>query len=200
MKWILFSLCFLSLIFGLLTGRIDAVSRAVIEQSASAVTLLFTLMGSICFWSGLMEIAERSKLTDRIAILFRPLTKLLFPGLRSSAARCAICMSITANLLGLGNAATPLGLTVMKHLAAENHHSLIASDHMITFVVMNTCSIQLIPSTIAALRLAAGSRAPMEILPAILIVSGISLAVALLLTRLCGNIFPIIRKHSGDKA
>jgi spore maturation protein A len=188
MKWLLTGLTLLSLIFGILTGRIEAVSRAVLEQCGAAVTLSLTLMGSICFWSGLMEVAEQSKLTNLLAKLLRPVTKFLFRGLQSQAALSAICMSMTANFLGLGNAATPLGLAAMEQLAEETKHSKTASNHMITFVVLNTCSIQLIPTTIITLRLSSGSAAPMEILPAILLTSLISLTISLLAVRCCNHL------------
>lgn len=192
MKWLFAGLIFVSLVFGVLTGRIDAVSQATIEQCGAAVKLSLSLLGTICFWSGMMEIASVSQFTKILSKLFRPLTKILFKGLDSaSEALDAICMNMSANFLGLGNAATPLGITAMQKLQQTSPNKGIASDHMITFVVLNTCSIQLIPTTIAALRLNAGSKSPMEILPAVLITSIVSVTCALLAAQTCNRLFPV---------
>ena len=192
MKWLFAGLIFISVVFGVLTGRIDAVSQAAIEQCSAAVKLSFSLLGTICFWSGIMEIASISQFTKILSKLFRPLTKILFQGLdAASDALDAICMNMSANFLGLGNAATPLGITAMQKLQQISPNKNIASDHMITFVVLNTCSIQLIPTTIAALRLNAGSKSPMEILPAVFITSVISVACALVAAKTCNHLFPV---------
>ena len=192
MKWLFAGLIFVSLIFGVLTGKINDVSQAAIEQCGAAVKLSLSLLGTICFWSGIMEIASVSQFTKILSKLFRPLTKILFRGLDNvSDALDAICMNMSANFLGLGNAATPLGITAMQKLQQASTNKDTASDHMITFVVLNTCSIQLIPTTIAALRLSAGSRSPMEILPAVLITSIVSVTCALLAAKTCNRFFPV---------
>ena len=192
MKWLFAGLIFVSLVFGVLTGRVDAVSQAAIEQCGAAVKLSLSLLGTICFWSGIMEIASVSQFTKILSKLFRPLTKILFKGLdATSSALDAICMNMSANFLGLGNAATPLGITAMQKLQQISSNRQVASDHMITFVVLNTCSIQLIPTTIAALRLNAGSKSPMEILPAVLITSVISVTCALIAAKTCNRLFPV---------
>ncbi len=192
MKWLFAGLIFVSLVFGVLTGRVDAVSQAAIEQCGAAVKLSLSLLGTICFWSGIMEVASVSQFTKILSKLFRPLTKILFRGLdAASDALDAICMNMSANFLGLGNAATPLGITAMQKLQQISSNKDVASDHMITFVVLNTCSIQLIPTTIAALRLNAGSKSPMEILPAVLITSVISVTCALIAAKTCNRLFPL---------
>ena len=150
-----------------------------------AVSLVITLTGMLCLWSGLMEIARRCRLTEALARLLRPLTRWLFPTVpQGSPAMQAICMNLSANLLGLGNAATPWGLAAMRELQKLNPHKDSASNAMVTFVAMNTASLQLIPTTCAALRQQAGSAAPMEILPAVWLTGLSSLAVVLLLDRL----------------
>ena len=127
-----------------------------------------------------MRVAEKSGVTDVLARLFRPLLKHIFKGLDTSGkAFHAICMNITANLLGLGNAATPLGLEAMKRLEEEEGENEITSRNMVLFVVLNTASITLIPTTAASLRLKHGSEAPMEILPCVLITSACALLVGL---------------------
>ena len=148
-------------------------------------SLVIALTGMLCLWSGLMEIARRCRLTEALARLMHPLTRWLFPTVpQGSPAMQAICMNLSANLLGLGNAATPLGLAAMRELQKLNPHKDSASNAMVTFVAMNTASLQLIPTTCAVLRQQAGSAAPMEILPAVWLTGLSSLAVVLLLDRL----------------
>lgn len=187
MKWIFTGFILLSVLFGSLFGRIGEVSNAALSECARAVELVLKLMGAMCLWSGLMKVAEEAKLTDKISGMLRPITKRLFKGLpKDSPALKCISMNITANLLGLGNAATPLGLSAMKELsklqAPEERGA--ASNEMITLVVLNTASIQLIPTTIAMLRLEYGSQNPMEVLPAILASSFISVCTGLILCKL----------------
>ena len=143
-----------------------------------------------------MEIARRCRLTEALARLLRPLTRWLFPTVpQGSPAMQAICMNLSANLLGLGNAATPLGLAAMRELQKLNPHKDSSSNAMVTFVAMNTASLQLIPTTCAALRQQAGSAAPMEILPAVWLTGLSSLAVVLLLDRLLNRGLVLWRKH-----
>ncbi|MGI5894205.1 MAG: nucleoside recognition domain-containing protein [Candidatus Merdivicinus sp.] len=193
MNTILPLLALFALIAGIFSGKMEVVSGAAIQRCADAVPLVLSLTGMLCLWSGLMEIAERSGLTKKIAALFRPLTSLLFPALRKDAEVCGlIAMNITANLLGLGNAATPLGLAAMSRLPVLPDGS--ASREAITLVVLNTCSIQLIPATTAAIRLAMGSNSPMEILIPTLAASALALIVSLTLVFICAHIFPDQRK------
>lgn len=162
----------MSVIIGFIRGDAAAVSDAAISSCADAVTLCLTLCGIICLWSGIMRIAQTSGLTQIIAKVLSPLLKKLFKGISSGGkAMQYIVLNITANLLGLGNASTPFGIAAVKALEEEEKPSVYASDNMILFVVLNTASLQLIPTTAAAMRLKAGSAAPMEILPAVWAVS-----------------------------
>lgn len=186
MKWLFPILIFMSLFFGLLTGNLEAVSTAALNSAAEAVRLSFTLMGAICLWNGMMEIANCAKITQKLVLLISPMLRLIFGHRLPPKVAQAVAMNLSANMLGLGNAATPLGLAAMKEFQNELPKNCLdtASDDMILFTVMNTSSLQLIPTTIAALRLSSGSKAPMEILPAVLIVSLISLTVAILTAKL----------------
>ena len=184
MKWIFAIMILLSVVFGAFSNRMDAVSNAALEECGRAVELTLSLVGAMCMWGGVMEIAERSRLTEKLAALLSPLIRRLFRGLDATgAAARAICLNITANLLGLGNAATPLGLSAMRELRLQDPGSPQASDNMILFVVLNTASIQLVPTTTAMLRLNAGSAAPMEIMPAVWVTSALSLTVSLLVAK-----------------
>lgn len=178
----------ISVICGIATGRGNEVSYAAIEGGKSAVELCISLLGSICFWSGIMKIAEKCGLTNLIGKLCKPLIALLFPGLKTSShAAGAITMNMSANLLGLGDAATPLGIEAMKCLQEINHDKSTVSNYMVTFIVMNTASIQLLPTTIATIRAEHGAASPMDILPAVLLSSACSLIVGLLAAAI-GNI------------
>lgn len=172
MKYVFGGLIVLSVIIGFIRGDSAAVSDAVISSCADAVTLCITLCGIICLWSGIMRIAQVSGLTEIVARVLSPLLKRLFKGISSGGkAMQYIVLNITANLLGLGNASTPFGIAAMKALEEEEETDIYASDNMILFTVLNTASLQLIPTTAAALRLRHGSAAPMEILPAVWAVS-----------------------------
>lgn len=179
-KWIFAAMLIISAILGAVQDNISEVSSAALNSCVEAVELCIYLTGGMCMWGGVMRVAEKSGVTDVLARLFRPLLKHIFKGLDTSGkAFHAICMNITANLLGLGNAATPLGLEAMKRLEEEEGENEITSRNMVLFVVLNTASITLIPTTAASLRLKHGSEAPMEILPCVLITSACALLVGL---------------------
>lgn len=169
-----------SLITAIFGGTADALSNAIISSASDAVSLCIRLAGTICLWGGLMEIAEQSGLTNAVCRLISPILRIVFPkmDMKSKTAR-AISMNVTANLLGLGNAATPLGLEAMHHLQSENSSKEKASADMIKFVVMNSAAFHLIPTTVAALRKDYGSENPFDIMPASWISSAAALTVGL---------------------
>lgn len=177
----------LSVICSIFLGNSDRLSSAFIDSAASAIELIITLAGVICLWSGIMRIASKSGLTELFAKFFAPVLKPVFPNLdkKSEAFRC-ITMNITANLLGLGNTATPLGLKAMGELQKLNDRSTTASDEMVIFVVMNTASMQLLPTMLGTLRQNYGSAAPFEIIVPVWISSGCALATALIIA-IIGN-------------
>jgi spore maturation protein A len=186
MKWVFGGLLLLSIIFGIVTDHAAALTESALNSCVDAVELFLYLIGGMCMWGGLMRIAEKAGLTAKLAFLFRPLFRLLFPGLDpNSKAYGLICMNVAANVLGLGNAATPIGLNAMHELEIENRKadpradSSIASRHMIVFIVLNTASITLIPQTAATLRLKHGSLSPFDIFPAVVMTSVIALACGL---------------------
>ncbi len=151
----------ISFAVAIFTGRIEETTAAAMEGAGNAVQTCIGLLGVMCLWSGLAKIAENSGLTSVFAKLLRPVTKIIFPGLKKdSAALNAIVLNMVANLLGMGNAATPLGIAAMKELDKENRHRGTASNEMCMFVVINTASIQLIPATVISLRQMFGSSNP----------------------------------------
>lgn len=184
MKIILAVIPAIAVICGLVTGNLPAVSSSVLESAGSAVTLAITLCGIMCLWSGLMKVAEESGAVKFLSALLSPALSLLFRGLeKGGRAMQLISMNLSANILGLGNATTPLGIRAMEAIQEEESglHGVpgdSASDNMILLTVLNTASLQIIPATAAALRAAQGAARPMEILPCVWIVSAYSLAAA----------------------
>ena len=157
-------------------GNMQALSNAVMAGASDAVTLCIKLLGALCLWGGLMEIAKASGLTATVSRMLSPLLRLLFPNFKKDdPAMNAVSMNITANLLGLGNAATPLGLEAMRGLQANNPTPEIASDEMVNFVVLNTAALHLIPTTVALLRQEYGAAVPMDIMPAAWLTSAAAL-------------------------
>ncbi|HIW72693.1 MAG TPA: spore maturation protein A [Firmicutes bacterium] len=178
----------LSLAAGAATGRLDQVTNALLAGGGEAIQLALTLGGAMCLWGGLMRIAEKGGLTALFARGMAPLMRLLFPRLDPAGPACrAMLMNMAANLLGLGNAATPFGLKAMAELEKENPQPGAASNHMVVFVVLNTASIQLLPTTVATLRLRYGAAAPFDILPAVWLTSFASAAVAVTLAKILGS-------------
>ena len=167
------------------TGRMQQLSEAVLAGAGNAVQLILGMMGMMCAWTGLRKIADAGGLTAILSHVLGPVLRRLFPAYPpESPAAKAICMNITANLLGLGNAATPMGLAAMKEMAAQNHGSKVANNSMVMFVVLNTASLQLIPTFMGTLRAQYGSTTPFDILPAVWVVSAIALAAGLLAAKL----------------
>ena len=192
MKWVITIMITLSVVFGILSGNISAVSTAFLEGCDSAVELMVSLIGIICLWSGVMRVAEKSGITESLSKLFSPLLSKLFKGLKKGGrAMQYITLNLTANILGLGNASTPFGLEAMRAIEQEekNPEPEKASRNMIILTVMNTASLQLIPTTVSALRLKAGSENPMEILPCVWIVSVFAPTSALLGVKIFGFIY-----------
>lgn len=174
-----FGMIVLSVVCALCTGRLPELSNAVMDGAGQAVELSLTLLGTMCAWLGFLKIAEKSGLTDLMAQALSPLIDRLFPEYREDGEiKGKICMNISANFLGLGNAATPLGLAAVTAMAKKNRGEA-PTRGMILFVVLNTASIQLLPVTMAALRASCGSTEPFGVLPEIWITSLAALLVSL---------------------
>lgn len=177
-------LVLISIVFSIMHATVADTAVAVFSAAQEAVELTLKMLGMFCFWDGIMEIAQRGGVTDCIQKMLTPLLNLLFPNHKNDdTVKSAIAMNMTANILGLGNAATPLGLEAMRRLKANERCKDTATNDMIRFVVLNTASIRFIPTTVAMLRFEAGSASPMEILPVSAIVSLLSCSVGLLICR-----------------
>lgn len=185
MNWIWSSLIAIAIVVGIANGRINEVSRAALTGAGDAVALFLILLATICLWNGLMKIAEKSGVTKAVARLLSPLTRRLFPDIDPKGeAMQAMTMNMTANFLGLGNAATPLGLRAMKRLNEYPHEKGTATNSMAMFLIINTASLQLVPTTIAAIRIKCGSAQPFSMLPCIWITSIVTLCTGVLLANL----------------
>ncbi len=178
MAWIWTAMVVLSLGFGLATGNLEAVADAALEGADSAVELSLSMAGVMCLWSGVMEIMNACGLSEGLARIFRPVLRRLLPNAcRDPETLAAVSANTSANLLGLGNAATPLGIRAACRMARGCDG--VASDELCLLVVLNTASIQLLPATIASVRAAAGCETPFDILPAVWLSSAISVTVGL---------------------
>lgn len=158
------------IIFTIATGNIDGINDTILTSAKSGVNMVLELIPIIVLWSGIMKIAENSGLLTKISKFVQPVLSKLFPSLKKdSKALGYITSNIAANALGLGNAATPFGLKAMEEMQKENETKDTATDAMVTFLVLNTSGVTIIPTTVIALRLMHGSSNPEEIiLPAIL--------------------------------
>ena len=178
------------IVYAGLHGRIDLVSRSAVNAAETAVTLSFRLMGVMCLWLGIMKIAEQAGLVAAVSKIVGPVIRVIFPSVpRRHPAMGAIIMTISANMLGLGNAVTPLGIKAMNELQKLNRDSESASPAMCTLLALCTTGFTLVPATIIALRAAAGSINPAEIIGATLVVSLLATVVVLIADRICRAIF-----------
>lgn len=175
----------ISLVVSLFTGQLEQTAAAAVTGAGSGVETCFSLLGILCLWSGLTRIGERAGMVKMLGKLLRPVLRFLFPGLNeNSPAGGSIVMNMVANLLGMGNAATPLGIKAMQDLSRENRNRSCASDAMCMLVVINTASIQLLPTTLIALRQTYGSQSPGSIIVPVWLVSICALAVGVATAKL----------------
>ncbi len=172
-----------AILCGLATGNGPAVAKGALDGAAAGVELCISMMGPLCLWMGVMEVMERSGIAQGLSRLLRPAIRLLYPDFAGDrAVMDAVSANLSANLLGLGNAATPLGLEAARLMAERTPG--VASDALCMLVVCNTASLQLIPTTVASLRAAAGSADPFDILPAVWLASLISITVGVTAAKL----------------
>ena len=178
----------LSLVYGLWAGNGAAVAAGAVEGAAAAVELCLTMAGLMCLWMGVMEIMKRSGLAGALSRLLRPVLGRLYPDFRKDRETMdAISANVSANLLGLGNAATPMGIQAARRMAQRTPG--VASDSLCMLVVCNTASIQLFPTTVAAVRQSLGCQTPFDILPAVWLASLVSVAVGVLAAKVFSRLW-----------
>ncbi|MBQ2827758.1 MAG: spore maturation protein A [Clostridia bacterium] len=185
MNYIWGAMVVFSFIAAVFSGNMQTLSDSVVTSGQDAINLVLKLTGMMCLWGGIMKIAEKSELTLVISKMLSPLFSVLYRNVdRKSKTAEAMSMNITANLLGLGNAATPLGLEAMRRMQEANPDKTKATDDMIVFVVMNSAAMRLIPTTVATLRTQFGSASPMEIMPATWVSTILSLTAGVLTAKI----------------
>jgi spore maturation protein A len=163
-----------SLLCGILTGRINEITAAALTGVRDAAEFLISIAGIMCLWTGVLEVMNRSGLSKKLARVLNPILSKLFPGCSNRPdAMQAISANVSANLLGLGNAATPYGVRAAEILSGLSGGN--ASDDLCMLVVVNSASLQLIPATVAGIRQAAGAARPFDILPAVWITTACAL-------------------------
>lgn len=175
----------ISIVISITTGRVENINNSVFESSKTAVELTTTLIGTMCLWSGIMEIAINTSLITKIKKVLKPIMKLLFPKMTTKDKEYQeICMNITSNLLGLGNASTPLGLKAMKTIQEKNEDKTKLTDSMAMLIVLNTASLQIIPTTVIAIRASLGSNNPTKIIVPVWIATMAAAISAIVATKL----------------
>ena len=177
-----------SVLCGLAGGRGAEVAAAAMEGAAAAVELSLSIAGMLCLWTGVMEVMRQAELAQKLSALLSPVLRRLFPQVADDGEIMdSISANVSANLLGLGNAATPLGLEAARRMGRRSGGT--ASDALCMLVVCNTASIQLIPTTVAAVRAGAGSQTPFDILPAVWLASAISVCAGIGACRLFAGVW-----------
>ena len=189
MSWIWTGILAISFLFSLINGNISAVSSAVLSGAQSGITLAISLSGAILLWSGVAEVMQGAGLTKILAKLLSPITGKVFPGTKKDQILAQdLSANICANFLGLGNAATPLGIKAVKRMTSSKNPTE-ATNEMCRLIVLNTASIQLIPATVAGVRASLGCTTPFDILPAVWITSLCSAGLGLIAAYLFGKVW-----------
>ncbi|WP_027623593.1 nucleoside recognition domain-containing protein [Clostridium lundense] len=189
-NYIWFFILSFGIVIGLITGRGEIISKAILASTNSTVELTIKLLGTMCLWCGVMKIAEKSGLTDKIAKVLKPILRLIFKKEgKNEEALGAIVMNITANMMGLSNAATPFGIKAMENMQKLNNNNDTATNDMALFLVLNGACIQFIPTTVISIRAAAGSNSPGEIILPAILTTGIAALVGVISCKILQNYF-----------
>ena len=187
MNWIWTVFLLVSLVFSWFTGQGSALAAAVMDGAQAGITLALSIAGSLCLWTGVGHLMEHIGITDTLSRFLKPLLGRIFPGTNNDTALARdLSANVCANVLGLGNAATPMGIRAAKRMA----RGTAATDELCRLVVLNTASIQLIPSNVAAVRSSLGCRTPFDILPAVWVTSLCSAGLGLACAWMLGKVWP----------
>ena len=189
MSWIFTGILLISLAFAMVTGRGAQLAAAVPQGAQAGITLAISIAGSMCLWSGVGNLMDKIGATGALSKILRPILHRLFPGTKQNGQLARdLSANICANILGLGNAATPMGIRAVEQMKDPAKPGL-ATDEMCRLIVLNTASIQLIPATVAAVRAGLGCQSPFDILPAVWITSLCSAGIGLLAATLLGKLW-----------
>ena len=179
-------LIIISYVYAIIAGNTEKLNTAIFEYTETAVNLTITLLGTMCLWNGIMEIAINTKLIKILTKMLKPIIKLLFPENKNDhKIGQEISMNIIANMLGLGNAATPRGINAMQSMQEKNPNKEKLTNDMSTFIILNTASIQIIPTTVIAIRMSLGSSNPTSIILAVWIATICAAIVGITITKIC---------------
>ena len=155
----------ISFVYGIFSGNLKELNSSIFESINSVIELSLNLLGTMCFWCGIMKIATETSVAEKLTKILKPIIRIIFPEVRkNSKTEKEISMNIIANILGLGNAATPLGLKAMKSMQEENENKEKLTNSMAMFIILNTASIQIIPTTVIAIRSSLGSDNPTRVI------------------------------------
>ena len=186
MSWIWTGLVLVSVVFSLFTGQRQALAASVLQGAQAGMTLAISLAGSICLWTGIGRLMEQTGITGQLSRLLRPVLNRVFPSTRTDAALAGdLSANICANFLGLGNAATPMGISAARRMKLGD----CATDELCRLIVLNTASIQLIPANVAAVRSSLGCASPFDILPAVWVTSLCSASLGVTAAWLLGRVW-----------
>ncbi len=175
----------LSFLYGIISGRVSEINTSIFDSTKSAIELSLSLLGTICLWNGIMQIASKTRIIKFLEKILNPITKKIFPDInKNEIIHKEITMNIIANIMGLGNAATPLGLKAMKSLQKKNKEKNKLSNSMVMLIVLNTASIQIIPTTVIAIRSSLGSNNPAQMMVPVWISTILSASAAILFAKL----------------
>lgn len=175
----------ISFIYAFFSGNIDKVNSGIFESTKSAVELSLTFLGTMCLWNGIMQIAYKSKLINRIVKILNPIIKRIFPEIKKDEKiKKEVSMNIIANIFGMGNAATPLGIKAMTSMQEVNTKKDTLSDSMMMFIVINTASLQIIPTTVIAIRTSLNSSNPTSIVVPVWVATIFSIIAGICITKI----------------
>ena len=189
MSWIFTGMLFGSILFAALSGRGGALSAAAVEGAQAGVTLAISITGAVCLWSGVGKLMEKIGVTAFLSRLLSPVLGRIFPSTKKDARLAgSLSANVCANFLGLGNAATPMGIAAVRRLKNPKEPAL-ATDEMCRLIVLNTASIQFLPTNVAAVRSALGCASPFDILPAVWVSSLLSASLGVLAAWCLGKVW-----------
>ena len=179
-----------SIVYAMFVGRMEAVTNSIFESAESTVNLMLTFFGALCLWNGIMQVATKTTLMEKIARFLSPLMRFLFKDIKKEDKEYKeISMNIVANIMGLGNAATPLGLKAMKTMQEKNSNKKVLTNSMAMFIAINTASLQIIPTTVIAIRTSLGSESPTSIIVGVWGATIAAFITVVLLTKLLSKYF-----------
>lgn len=175
----------ISFTYAIFSGNLENLNTSIFESTSDAVNLSISLLGTMCLWNGIIQIANKTTIIDKLSKILNPIIRLLFPEIKNNKEiQSEISMNMIANILGLGNAATPLGLKAMKSMQKENKIKDRLTNSMAMFIVINTASIQIIPTTVIAIRSSLGSKNPTSIVVPVWIATVCAALGAIIATKL----------------